>query len=200
MDMIKQFSTMCKNFNSPGDYVGCPLYKKLAEVGLEHNACLAYVTAHPEEVSEIVQEWFYHNIQVMDLIDRTPLLNMLRNRWANSNHAKEEVLLFLEFEEMVQAQPKVLPPAPADSSESEEPRKMSDVHSFKQHYLSVFPDCRKLENGYPDSLPCHYYGQLRPCLTVCNNECNCEDCWDTPMLDICIKKRVKEMEQTSTKE
>lgn len=200
MDMLKQFSIMCNHIQkSETKCKECPMR---AEIDTEQTTCLAFITAQPDRASTIIQEWFFSYYHAVDLIDRTALLQEFHARWVNSNRAREDLLLYLDIEELIKAQPKVLPPEQVstgtlhgtDSQTIPTGTSLAkDVQTFAQDYLSHYPHALSQE-GIPRVNACWVYGELEQCRRACRTG-DCSNCWTTPMYASCIERRRQELIQ-----
>lgn len=180
MDMLQQYSSMCKYFQATDTKCkDCPFTPLLDEKGL---SCKEYLLEHPKEASATIQEWFFRTNKPVDLIDRQQLLKDIRAIWVNNTNCRDNMLVYLEIEDVVNGQPRVLPPeGPCAIPEVLEQKPLwKDVKTFKELYMES-NNVTLQANEYPPKAACTVFstelGDVLRCCGACQEECR--ECWNT---------------------
>lgn len=184
MDMLQQYSTMCKFFQSTDTKCkDCPLTPLLEEKGL---TCKEYLLEYPLETSTVIQEWFYRTNKPCDLIDRQQLLKDIRTIWVNNTNCRDNMLVYLEIEDVINGQPRVLPPEQVTSLpeiipvQAEEKPLWKNMKTFKDLYQE-FHSVKLGVDDYPAKGACTVFpDELESVLKVCGATSDeCHECWNT---------------------
>lgn len=183
MDMLQQYSAMCKYFQGTDTKCkDCPLTPLLEAKCL---TCKEYLLEYPAETSTIIQEWFFRTNQPVDLIDRQQLLKDIRALWVNNTNCRDNMLVYLEIEDVINGQPRVLPPEtnalPETKPEPEEGKLLwKNVKTFKDIYQET-NQIKLGPNEYPTKGACTQFAtELDEVLRICGATAEeCHECWNT---------------------